>query len=172
MASGTSRGSRAAADIRICPFTIAIDQREQAPFSFQGITDGGLPVVVRTFNQHLLTGDYSIDGQQHLIAIERKSKEDLYSTLTHGRERFLREFERLAEMQFAAVVVEASFGSVTSDPPMFSGARPKSIYRSIIALQIRYPRIQWIFCDDRRFAEITTFRVLERFHHVHEEVSL
>lgn len=111
------------------------------------------------------SGDYSIDGHGENVAIERKSLEDLYSTLTHGRERFCRELERLAEPSYrwSAVVVEASWYDVCRNPPFLSNVRPKSIYRSIIALMQQFPRTHWMLCDTRRLAEVTTYRALERY---------
>jgi len=171
MASAAARTRGKHTDIGLCPFTVIIDTREQSPFSFSGIKERGSFLVVRTSIETLQTGDYSILGFKDQVSIERKSKEDLYQTLTHGRERFVREFERLTKLTFAAVIVEASLGSVSTDPPVFSGVRPKSIYRSVLAFQVRFPNVQWIFCDDRRFAEITTFRLLERFHQDHNVIT-
>jgi len=42
------------------------------------------------------TGDYSIVGQEHRIAIERKSVEDFLGSITAGNARFRREHERMA----------------------------------------------------------------------------
>lgn len=110
----------------------------------------------------LKSGDYSIEGMESRIAIERKSLSDLYSTLTHGRERFERELERLRAYEYSEVVVEASGFVICNRPPPNSQALPKSIIRSIWAFQVRYPT-QWAFCDTRQFAEIWTYRKLERF---------
>lgn len=48
-------------------------------------------------------------------------------------------------------------------PPLYSELNPKTVYRSILAWEVRYPVIHWQLCPDRRFAEVTTFRLLERF---------
>lgn len=48
-------------------------------------------------------------------------------------------------------------------PPARSELNPKTVYRSIQAWRVRYPVIHWEPCPDRRFAEVTTFRLLERF---------
>lgn len=44
-------------------FTIIVDTREQQPWTFDNYT---------TASKKLDTGDYSIDGLQHVLAIERK----------------------------------------------------------------------------------------------------
>ena len=80
-------------------FQIVTDTREQHPFSFEGY-----PVEVKP--RALPTGDYSLDGFEDRIAIERKAAGDLLSCMTGGRERFTRELERLRGYEAAAVVVE------------------------------------------------------------------
>lgn len=137
------------------------------PFSFMGMNIGKgqtrHPLLVKTTSMTLESGDYSILGHSDKISIERKSLEDLYSTLTHGRERFERELTRLQEMQFSAVIVEASLETIISRPPPNTRVVPKSIYSSIIAYQQRYQRTHWVLCDSRRLAEKTAFRILERY---------
>jgi hypothetical protein len=47
--------------------------------------------------------------------------------------------------------------------PEKSRLKPKTIHRSILSWQQRYPRIHWEPMPSRRLAEITTYRILERF---------
>lgn len=137
------------------------------PFSFLGIdvVKGKTrhPLLVKTTSMTLASGDYSILGHSDKISIERKSLEDLYSTLTHGRERFERELTRLQEMQFSSVIVEVSLETIIQRPPPNTRVVPKSIYSSIIAYQQRFPKTHWLLCDSRRLAEKTAFRILERY---------
>jgi len=58
-------------------FTIIVDSREQKPYLFGGYTCG-------VKKSGLKTGDYSIEGYENSICVERKSKEDLYSSLGKG----------------------------------------------------------------------------------------
>jgi hypothetical protein len=60
-------------------------------------------------------------------------------------------------------VIEADWQTLLHDPPANSRLSPKVIFRSVIAWQQEYPRIHWWTAADRRFAEITTFRILERY---------
>ncbi len=146
---------------------VVIDTREQLPFSFDGLTcdraDGGGALTVPTQRGTLASGDYSLLGYESRVAVERKSLSDLYGTLGQGRERFERELERLAVMDFAAVVIEATWPEVCSEPPPHKQLSPKTVFRSIIAWSVRYQRIHWIPAGPRRLAEVTTFRILERF---------
>jgi DNA excision repair protein ERCC-4 len=149
------------------PFTILVDQREKAPFDFVGyLADqrhGGGGMIVTCSSAHLKTGDYTISGHEDRIAVERKSREDAYGTIGQGRDRFEREIERLNAMPWAAVVVEDSLGHLIESPPVHSQLDPKTIFRSVIAWQQRYPRVHWVFCDSRRLAEAYTLRALERY---------
>lgn len=161
------RDPRDLSDFVTAPFTVAIDTREQAPFAFRGIHSDARQkrklLLIPTTRKTLHTGDYSIEGYESEITIERKSLEDLYGTLGQGRDRFERELERIASFQHAFVVVEASWMKILESPPPQTRLAPKSVYRSILAWQQRIPHLHWWACHTRRFAEITTFRILERF---------
>jgi DNA excision repair protein ERCC-4 len=151
------------------PVCVLVDTREQKFFTFRNISaDGGkskpgTKLVVLTRTVSLTSGDYSLDGHADKIAVERKSKADLFGTVGQGRERFERELARLNEMTYAAVIVEAEWSEILTNPPDHSCLSPKSIYRSVIAWQQRFPRVHWWFCPGRDAAERTTFRVLERY---------
>lgn len=153
--------------VRTVAFTVIVDTREQTPFTFEALRGDAKekrrPLVVPTVRACLGQGDYSIYGHENAIAIERKSLCDLFNTLGQGRDRFIRELERLATLAWAAVVVEADWPTVLESPPPFSLLRPKTVYRSVIAWQQRFPRVHWWMCPGRAFAEVTTFRILERF---------
>jgi ERCC4-type nuclease len=148
-----------------------IDSREQRPFAFGGLRadarDGRRPLLVRTVTRTLPSGDYSLLGFEGRVAVERKSLEDLYSTLGQARERFERELGRLAQMDFAAVVVEADWQSILFGPPPRSRLSPKTVFRSVVAWQQRHPRVHWWMAEDRVFAEAVTFRILERYWREH-----
>jgi hypothetical protein len=67
-------------------------------------------------------------------------------------------------MEFAAVVVEAPFSRILRDPPPHSDLLPKAVFRTILSWSVRYPKVHWFPCEDRRHAEITCFRLLQRFY--------
>lgn len=158
------------------PFVVAIDTREQLAYGFADMrTDahqGKQPLLVRRATVHLPTGDYSLCEEGTIrvtlpVAVERKTLADLFSTLGQERDRFERELARLDALEVAAVVVEASWHDILFNPPERSQLNPKTIHRSVIAWQQRYPRVHWWMCGDRRLAEITTFRILERYWREH-----
>ncbi len=149
------------------PCTVVIDQQEKRPYSFDRIkadaSQGEGFVAVRTEVGHLKTGDYSLAGYEHRVAVERKSPSDCFSTIGQGRDRFERELARLNGMQFACVVVEAEWSEIFADPPEHSQLSPKTVYRSVLAWQQRFKNVHWLMMPGREVAEVTTFRVLERF---------
>ena len=149
------------------PFVVLVDSREQLPFPFDNIrADANQQyrrVHVLQERRGLKSGDYSIDGFEDRIAIERKSHEDLFNTLGRERERFERELERLNEMDFAAIVCEGSWRQIAYCPPERSKFSCKCAMRSIFAFSIRFPRVSWWPMGCRAMAEATTYRLLERF---------
>jgi ERCC4-type nuclease len=149
------------------PHAILIDRREKAPYSFTGFFSDAhqenkpLRVLTRVFD--LPSGDYSLANLQDEIAVERKSIQDLFHTLGQQRERFERELIRLSSTTVAAVIVEAEWSTILHHPLEESRLSPKIVFRSVLAWQQQFPTIHWWFMPGRRPAEITTFRILERF---------
>lgn len=131
-------------------FVVAIDTREQRPYRFAVCERKTLP-----------SGDYSIIGLEGRIAIERKTKEDAYSSLGQGRARFERELQRLARFDYAAVVIEASLPEFLQ-VPAFSHMNPKAAASSIIAWSVKY-RVCVFFAGDRRHGNALTRQLLEKF---------
>ena len=150
----------------ICPFAVLVDSREQLPYSFAGLRadacDHYRPLVVELRGATLSEGDYSVEGLQGRVAVERKSAADLFGTIGQGRERFIRELERLNGLDVAAVVVEAEWSEIFTRPPEHSQLPPKVVLRSCLTWQQRFPHVHWVFCPGRAFAERVTFRILER----------
>jgi DNA excision repair protein ERCC-4 len=136
---------------------IIVDTREQRPYNFASIAP---PPTVEVAT--LGAGDYSLKGYEDQIAIERKSLADAYGTFGAGRKRFEQELERLAQLKFAMVIVEASLDTIIRRPPLRSRLLPKTVVASMIAWTQRFGVHFWA-CDNRALAEKITFRSLERF---------
>ena len=151
--------------VRACPFTVLIDRREKAPYPFTGIrsdaAQGRRLLVIPSNRTYLKTGDYTVAGMEEKITVERKSLEDLFSTLGQHRERFEREHERMAEMRRAAVVIEASWWEILQLPPGYSKLNPKVVFRTSLSWFVRYG-VPWFAVGDRRLSEVFTFRFLEK----------
>jgi DNA excision repair protein ERCC-4 len=119
--------------------------------------------TVQTTVAGLTSGDYSLVGYERRVAVERKGLSDLYSTLGGGRARFVRELQRLATYDFAAVVVEAELSVALASPPARSRLNPRSVFASVVAWQQRFPHVHWWFCPGRDVAEAVTIRMLDRY---------
>lgn len=135
------------------PFTIAIDSREQVPFMFNF---SGIPL--RTERRGLRTGDYSICGLEKVVCVERKSKADFFGSVSKGRERFEREFERMAQMKRACLVCESSQDEILNGLTN-SRMDPFSVLRTAVSWAGRY-RIPFFFCSSRKEAEWVTAEFL------------
>lgn len=144
---------------------------------------------VRTERRYLGVGmgDYSIDLFQDRVAIERKSMADFQGTLLgwphdisdpevrrtwnphksiHRRGRFKNELRKLQALECRAVIVEAPLGRCIAETEQW-GIRTreengKYLHATYISWQQQF-RVPFIFCDDRRLAEVTAFRILEQF---------
>ena len=132
------------------PFTIIVDSREQKPYRFERMAVAALP-----------TGDYSIQGLEAEVAIERKSREDAYASLGSGRARFERELVRLSRLKYAAIVVESTLPGFL-EPPPFTKMNPKAAVNSLIAWSVKY-RVCVFFAGDRIHAQALTRRLLEKY---------
>ncbi len=160
------------------PFTVLVDTQEQHPYTFANLFADAdqkhRPLIVPTMYKALGRhpdglGDYSIEGGQGRVHVERKSMEDAQGTIlgwSGRRERFERELANLQQIEAPLVVVECSFGQLVAGAKQ-RGARSaadnaKILARSVLKYQQDF-RVPWMFCDTRRMAEQFTFRFLERW---------
>jgi ERCC4-type nuclease len=134
--------------------------------------DNYRPLLIRAERKCLQTGDYSIIGHEHEIAIERKSIEDLYSTVAGRRANFKAEHERMAEMVraggFACVIVEDELVRGFKEPPLHTNLLPKVLFRTMIRWSMRY-RVPWHFAGSRHFAAVLAFRMLHTWYDFTQE---
>lgn len=158
------------------------------PFSFTGIKasakHGYRPLMVATKWQSLgrfpeSYGDYSIEGYAGQVGIERKSMEDVQSTilgwkskyekdkgLPGRRERFKRELQNLANMKRGLVVVECSVNDCLRFMPSWgkrtSAQNASYFFKALASWTSEFGPI-FQFLDNRRMAEMFTFRTLQKF---------
>jgi len=145
---------------------IIIDTREQLPFLIDKPGDPGFPNMTVKYGT-LRTGDYSIDGCHspdccYSVVIERKSISDLFGSAGRGRARLEREFQRMAEFDYAAFVIEADYRTIFHNPPEISCMKPAAVFATIMAFCQRYGVQPWA-CPTREFAEKCTYLLLRRF---------
>jgi ERCC4-type nuclease len=116
------------------------------------------------------SGDYSVQGLEHQVAVERKALGDFIACCTHERERFWKELGRLKHYPVRAVVVESSLEVILAGAYR-SAALPRSILGSALAIQVDFG-IPVIFAGDRREAERITAWILKRAWEKKDELGL
>ena len=108
-----------------------------------------------TVRRALPAGDYAIAVDGKIIAaVERKSLDDLVSTLTTGKLRYL--LADLAALPRAALVVEERWSSVFR----LDRVRPSVVADGLAEAQVRFPTVPIVFCETRKLAQEWTYRFL------------
>ena len=130
---------------------IVIDSREQLPYRFETASEVGA----------LSVGDYSIAGIEHLVAVERKTLDDVIGSLTTGRSRFEKELHRGRALDYFALVIEASLSDLANGNYR-SKMLPKSAIQSLMAFSVRY-RLPVFFCESRQYGQRVTESLLLKF---------
>ena len=135
------------------PITIIADTREQLPYAFENRW-------AATVRRALPAGDYSVEGWETSVAVERKTLEDFVHSVIRDRERFKKELAKLSEYPHACVVVEASLTDVllVRYP---SGAHPNSVFGAVVSICIDHG-VPVYFCGDRQAARKFTQEYLLR----------
>jgi ERCC4-type nuclease len=142
---------------------IVIDTREQRGYTFQSDRIGGV------VHAALPAGDYSVQGCEMQIAVERKSLADYISTVVHAQERFGRELALLKTYPRAWIVVEGSLDEVLQGR-YDSRVTPQSLLAMTASLMTRYA-IPVLFAGDRPSARALVEELLVQWHAHHAERS-
>jgi hypothetical protein len=148
------------------PFTIIIDTREQIPWEFG---------FHNTAKKKLDTGDYTIEGFENILAIERKkSVSEIATNLSESR--FSDVLDRLSKIKHSYMVFEFSLDEVYSFP--VGSDIPKKLWdklrisgnyiiKRLIEIQLKY-NIQVVFCGDsdnaEKFSVSLMKRIYEQYH--------
>ena len=79
----------------------------------------------------LYTGDYSIQGLERLVCIERKSADDLLGSITKHRERFEKELQRMKGYETRCIVVESTWSDIEKGN-YYSKMHPNSVLGTLM----------------------------------------
>lgn len=132
----------------LADLTIVIDSHERYGYTFSDRQ-------VSTTRQALTTGDYGVLKNETLLAtVERKSLQDLVSSLTTGKLGY--QLADLAGVPRAAVVVEARYSEVFK----LDRVRPAVVADGLAECQVRWPSVPILFCETRKLAQEWTYRFL------------
>jgi ERCC4-type nuclease len=149
-------------------FRIIVDTREQQPWSFEDYS---------TSIAKLDTGDYSIEGLEDTICIERKkSVSEVANNITESR--FKDVINRLKEIKYPFVLLEFDLYDVLRYPVgsnvpkrMWSKIRisPAFIMKNILDLELKH-NIHVIFCGDEVNASKLAGMIFKRmYYHISKE---
>ena len=87
-------------------FTIIVDTREQHPWELKHYT---------TASRKLDTGDYSVEGFENTLCIERKySISEFVNNM--GEKRFRDVLERMKSYEYAFIIMEFNFNDILNFP--------------------------------------------------------
>jgi ERCC4-type nuclease len=147
------------------PFTIIVDTREQQPWEF------GLH---STAKRKLDTGDYSIEGLEHILAIERKkSVSEIANNITESR--FKDVLQRLGNIQYKFMLFEFELEDVYNFPvgsdipkKLWDKIKisPKYLLKYLTELQLNYG-IHILYCGDASNAEKMAVSIMKRVYEKH-----
>ena len=149
-------------------FTIIVDTREQKPWSFSHHV---------TANHKLDTGDYSIEGLEHILSIERKRNVAEFANNITER-RFKDVIDRLSKIPHSFILFEFDFDKIMSFPigsdipkKIWDKIRvsPSFIIKNIIDLQIEH-NINIIFCGNSANAETIALAIMKKIHRENKNV--
>ena len=116
---------------------ILVDTREKYPFDFSKFKNW----IAGEKNQAIKVGDYSIEGMETLLVLERKTLSDLITTLIQQRTRFFKLCEKMTKYRWRALLIEASYEDIKSpyDYDEFcTSAHPNAVSGTLDALEARY----------------------------------
>jgi hypothetical protein len=136
----------------IAELEILVDAHERYPFTFAA-------QQAQAVRRGLTCGDYAVAQNGRIVAaVERKSIGDLVSSLTSGRLRY--QLGELATLPRAAVVVEDRYSQIFA----LRHQRPREVADGLAELQIRWPTVPIVYCENRKLAEEWTYRYLAAAH--------
>ena len=109
--------------------TLIVDTREQNPFTF-GRFRGWFAKVK---HKALQIGDYSIEGLEDEVTVERKDLADLIHSFTTDRAVFVKRLRKMSNYTHRLLVVTAALSEVKS-PYGGTSTNPNRITQSLIAV--------------------------------------
>lgn len=123
---------------RIPKPVVLVDTREQEPFALFANHPNWIAGERRVT---LKTGDYTVEGMEHVLALERKSLTDVVACTVAHRRRFLVSCERLAKFCWKAILIEATYEDIKSgfdQFDMFSEVHPNAVCGTLDAIEAKF----------------------------------
>jgi len=150
--------------MKINDFTIIIDTREQQPWAFDNYA---------VANKKLDTGDYSIEGLEHILCIERKkSASEFANNIVESR--FKDVIMRMAALKYSFLLLEFDLEDLLIYPigstvpkKMWDKIKitPAFLLKNILELQLNHNIIVY-FCGNSTNAEKMAEYILKKVHYI------
>lgn len=141
------------------------DTREQTGWMFPE-SDRFAGTIIQT----LKTADYSLEGFEDVLLIERKGSVSEFANNLIDK-RFYRELDRMAPYTFPYLLLEFSLRDMLNFPigagiPKYRLPQVKMTGQLLLCkfaeLQLKYPMIHTWFCGSQRDAEIAAISIFKR----------
>lgn len=157
------------------PFTIIKDSREQEGYTFEASSsryhkcEG---MVVRKLD----TGDYSIEGLEDKLCIERKaSVVELANNVGHDQVRFMKEIERMKTFPYKFLILEFSLSDLMNYPngtniPEEDWGKLKVTNRFMLKMIMEfqlYHDVHVMFCDSKKNAKWAVLSIIKRINEIY-----
>ena len=156
------------------PFTIIKDTREQDGYSFAA-SSSRYHTCNGMVSRKLDTGDYSIEGLEDKLCIERKaSVVEFANNVGHDQVRFLKEIERMKDFPYKFLVFEFSLTDLMNFPEGSSipesdwgkhRVTNKFMLKMIMEFQL-HQDIKVLFCDSKKNAKWAVLSIIKRVNEI------
>lgn len=117
---------------------VLVDTREQEPFplyeNHRNWIGGERRVALKT-------GDYTVEGMESLLSLERKSLANLVACTVADRRRFLASCSRLARFRWKAILIEATLEDIKGGFGPFgipSEVHPNAVCGTLDAIESKF----------------------------------
>lgn len=148
----------------IFPFSIIQDTREKHPWRLDWYKQCKSQII-----RGLSTGDYTVEGYEDLICIERKrSTGELCTNLGTEADRFYKELERMSAFEYKFIVCEFPISNLDIFPK--NSGIPKYMWKKLHmnGKFIKKRLIEWanffdielVFCLDMIIAQTATINII------------
>lgn len=136
------------------------DTQEKIPFDFSFYD-----VEVKV--KKIPTADYTLEGYEDVILIERKaSVDEIAGNFTKKKSAWWKEMKRMSEVQYKYILCEFPFQDVLDYPKSSKANRQTKINGVILSNSINKCisnyGIEFIFCDNKKEAEQKAFELLKQ----------
>lgn len=123
---------------RIPKPTVWVDTREKIPFPLYENHPNWIGGKKRVA---LKTGDYTLEGMESLLSLERKNLADLVACTVSRRKGFLAMCSRLAAFRWKAILIEATLEDIKSGFAEFdipSQVHPNAVCGTLDAIEAKF----------------------------------